>query len=407
MGDFYQNGIVTTLHNLTRRPLEEMEDELLLFSRQRPIGLVLPSLFSELEGDALEGIVDELAGVKYVNQIIIGLDRASEDEYVHALKYFSRLPQNHVVLWNDGPRLREVDKVLQKNGLAPTEPGKGRNVWYCFGYALAKDNVEAIALHDCDILTYRREMLARLVYPVANPNFSYEFCKGFYSRIANRKMHGRVSRLLVTPLIRALRQVCGTSKYLDYMDSFRYPLAGEFSLRLDVLRDLLIPSDWGLEVGVLSEMYRNYSTNRICQVDIADIYDHKHQDISAEDARQGLSKMSLDITKTLFRKLAISGEIFSVEKFRTIKASYYRIAIDFIETYANDAAINGLKFDRHSEEMAVEVFAQNIVDAGAFFLQNPMDTPFVPSWSRVISAIPDVQEMLVDAVEEDQKQYLG
>lgn len=407
MGDFYQNGIVTTLHNLTRRPLEEMEDELLLFSKQRPIGLVLPSLFSELEGNALGHIVNELSTVKYLNQIIIGLDRASEDQYIHALDYFSKLPQDHVVLWNDGPRLREVDRVLQAHGLAPTEPGKGRNVWYCFGYALATDQVEAVALHDCDILTYTKEMLARLVYPIAHPNFNYEFCKGFYTRIANRKMHGRVSRLLVTPLIRALRQVCGPSKYLEYMDSFRYPLSGEFSLRMDVLRDLLIASDWGLEVGVLSEMYRNYSTNRICQVDIADIYDHKHQDMSGEDARKGLSKMSLDITKTLFRKLAINGEIFSVEKFRTIKASYYRIALDFIDTYANDAAINGLKFDRHSEEMAVEVFAQNIVDAGAFFLQNPMDTPFIPGWNRVYSAIPDIQEMLVDAVQEDHKQYMG
>ncbi len=407
MGDFYQNGVITTLHNLTRRPLEEMEAELLGFSKHRPIGLVLPSLYSELEGAALANIVEELTRVKYLSQIIIGLDRASEDQYRHALQYFAKLPQEPVVLWNDGPRLRQVDQVLEKHGLAPTEAGKGRNVWYCFGYALATDRVEALALHDCDILTYNRELLARLVYPVANPNFNYEFCKGFYTRIAHRKMHGRVSRLLVTPLIRALRLVCGPNHYLDYLDSFRYPLSGEFSLRMDVLTDLRIPSDWGLEVGVLSEMYRNYSTNRLCQVDIADVYDHKHQEVSPEDARRGLSKMSLDIAKTLFRKLATNGEIFSVEKFRTIKASYYRIALDFIETYANDAAINGLSFDRHAEEMAVEVFAQNIVDAGAFFLHNPMDTPFVPGWNRVVSAIPEIFAMLRDAVDGDHRQYRG
>jgi glucosyl-3-phosphoglycerate synthase len=407
MGDFYQNGIITTLHNVTKRPLADMESELVRFSRQRPIGLVLPSLYSELQGEALAHIVAELAGVGYVKQIVIGLDRASESEYIHALSYFSKLPQDHVVLWNDGARLRAIDNELQKHGLAPSEPGKGRNVWFCFGYALATHKVEAIALHDCDILTYNREMLARLVYPIANPNFNYEFCKGFYTRVASNKLHGRVSRLLVTPLIRALRQVCGPSQYLDYLDSFRYPLAGEFSLRLDVLNDLRIPSDWGLEVGVLSEMYRNYSTNRLCQVDIADVYDHKHQDISPDDARRGLSKMSLDIAKTLFRKLATNGEVFSVEKFRTLKATYYRIALDFIETYANDAAINGLTFDRHAEEKAVEVFAQNIVDAGALFLDNPMDTPFVPSWNRVLSAIPEIYDMLLEAVSEDHKQYLG
>src|SRR5690606_18405332 len=264
-------------------------------------------------------IVEELTRVKYLSQIIIGLDRASEDQYRHALQYFAKLPQEPVVLWNDGPRLRKVDQVLEKHGLATTEAGKGRNVWYCFGYALATDRVEALALHDCDILTYNRELLARLVYPVANPYCNYEFCKGLYTRIAHRKMHGRVSRLLVTPLIRALRLVCGPNHYLDYLDSFRYPLSVEFSLRMDVLTDLRIPSDWVLEVGVLSEMYRNYSTNRLCQVDIADVYDHKHQEVSPEDARRGLSKMSLDIAKTLFRKLATNGEIFSVEKFRTIK----------------------------------------------------------------------------------------
>ena len=27
MGNFYQNGVITTLHNLTRRPLEQLEEE--------------------------------------------------------------------------------------------------------------------------------------------------------------------------------------------------------------------------------------------------------------------------------------------------------------------------------------------------------------------------------------------
>jgi len=44
----------------------------------------------------------------------------------------------------------------------------------------------------------------------------------------------------------------GDHEYLEFMDSFRYPLAGEFSFRRDVLSDIRIPSDWGLEVGVLS-----------------------------------------------------------------------------------------------------------------------------------------------------------
>ena len=405
MGDFYQNGIITTLHNLADRPLEDLERELQEFSSRRPMALILPSLYSELEGEALPRIVDELVKVPYLSEIVIGLDRADEGQYRRALTFFECLPQHHRVLWNDGPRLQALDAELQEQDLAPRELGKGRNVWYCMGYTLATNRSESVALHDCDILTYDRSLLARLIYPVANPRFNYEFCKGYYARVADGKINGRVSRLLVTPLLRALKKTLGEMEYLEYMDSFRYPLAGEFSFRRDVLNDILIPSDWGLEIGVLSEMYRNYANNRLCQADIADIYDHKHQKLSPDDDSSGLSKMSVDISKALFRKLATRGVTFNTETFRSLKATYYRIALDFVETYHNDAVMNGLSLDIHSEEKAVELFAENIMKAGEAFLDRPMERPFIPSWSRVISAVPDVLERLCEAVEADHLEF--
>ena len=156
MADFYQNGIVTTLHNLSRRPLDDLEDELRGFSKQRPMSLILPSLFSELEGEALPKIVSHLEGADYLSEIVIGLDRANEAQYRHALKFFGQLPQHHRVLWNEGPRLKAIDAELQALNLAPKELGKGRNVWYCMGYTLASDRSESVALHDCDIVTYDR-----------------------------------------------------------------------------------------------------------------------------------------------------------------------------------------------------------------------------------------------------------
>lgn len=405
MGDFYQNGIITTLHNLAHRPLEEMEKELCEFSKTRPMSLILPCLYSELETDAMPNIIEHLKKVPYLEEIIIGLDRATEEQYRHALEFFSVLPQKHKVLWNDGPRLRAIDSVLKGEHLSPSAPGKGRNVWFCMGYNLAAGKAESIAMHDCDIVTYDRELLARLIYPVANPRFNYEFCKGFYSRTANGKMNGRVSRLLVTPLLYSLKKVFGNLEYLDYLDSYRYPLTGEFSFRRDVMTDIRIPSDWGLEIGVLSEMQRNYSNNRLCQVDIADVYDHKHQDLSAENDEGGLSKMSIDITKAIFRKLATNGIIFNQETFRTIKATYYRVALDFIETYRNDAEINGLKLDVHLEEQAVELFAGNVMKAGDMYLANPMEAPFIPSWNRVVSAFPGVMNQLAIAVEQDMNEF--
>jgi glucosyl-3-phosphoglycerate synthase len=405
MADFYQNGTVTTLHNLAQRDPENMAAELLEFSKTRSLGLILPSLFSELEGKALPDIIGKIKDVKYLSEIVIGLDRADLAQYRHALSFFGQLPQHHRVLWNDGPRLQAIDKKLQKLGLAPKELGKGRNVWYCMGYILASGKAESIALHDCDILTYEKELLDRLLYPVANPLFNYEFSKGFYARVAGGKINGRVSRLLVTPLIKALKKTVGHCDYLEYMDSFLYPLAGEFSFRRDVLSDIRIPSDWGLEIGVLSEMYRNYSPNRLCQVDIAATYDHKHQDLSLDNTAGGLSKMSIDISKAFIRKLATQGETFSAEKFRTLKATYYRIALDYVETYRNDAMMNGLELDIHNEEKAVEMFAENILTAGNTFLENPMETPFIPSWNRVVSAIPDILSQLKTAVELDNQEF--
>ena len=396
--DFFQNGTITTLHKLCQRPIEEMETELKQFSAERPMALILPSLYSELEGPALPKIVEELKLATYISDIIVGLDQADEKQFAHAREFFSGLPQNVHILWNDGPWLREIDAQLQSQNLAPTQAGKGRNVWYCMGYALALDHIEAIALHDCDILTYDRSLPARLFYAVASPAFSFDFCKGYYSRINGDKLSGRATRLFVTPLLRALKKVVGQMDYLDFMDSFRYPLSGEFSLSRDFVKTLRIPSDWGLEVGVLSEVYRTLSRNRVCQVDIADQYDHKHQELSEDDASKGLSRMSVEIAKSLYRKLATEGVTLSNEDFRSIKAAYYRIALDSTEQYFYDAKINGLQYERHIEECSIELFAQSVMSAGEMFLTNPMESPFIPNWNRVHDAYPDICQQLLQAV---------
>ncbi len=403
MGDFSQNGIISTLHDFKTKSTDEIEKELLEFSKERKMELILPCLYSELEGEALPKIVSEISKTKYLNHIIIGLDKANKSQAKDAWKFFKKLKTDFTILWNDGPRLLKLDEELKEKNLAPNQPGKGRNVWYCLGMSIARDTARSVALHDCDIKTYDRRMLAKLFYPVVNPVFNFEFCKGFYPRIANEKMNGRVARLLVAPLLIALEKTIGSSEYLQFMKSFKYPLSGEFSFRRNVLPELRISSDWGIEVGVLSEMQRNFSPNNICQVDLADTYDHKHQDLSLDDETKGLSKMSIDIIKTFIKKLATQGNSFSRETFRSLKATYYRCALDMIDIYRSDATMNGLKFDSHTEEKAVELFAVNIMKAGDDFYVNPMDTPFIPTWSRVKSAIPDFLTKLNKAVSEDNK----
>ncbi|WP_075520628.1 glycosyl transferase [Candidatus Pelagibacter communis] len=406
MGDFSQNGIVSTLHDFGTKSTTEIEKDLLNFSKERKMELILPCLYSELEGSALPNIIDQISKTKYLNHVIIGLDKASESQAKKAWKFFKKINVPFTILWNDGPKLKKLDNELKKKNLAPNQMGKGRNVWYCIGMCIARDTARSVALHDCDIKTYDRRMLAKLFYPVVNPLFNFEFCKGYYPRIANNKMNGRVARLLVGPLLTALEKTIGQSEYLNFMKSFKYPLAGEFSFRRNVLPELRISSDWGIEVGILSEMQRSFSPNNICQVDLADAYDHKHQDLSIDDETKGLSKMSIDIIKTFIKKLATQGNSFSRETFRSLKATYYRSALDLIDIYRSDAEMNGLKFDSHKEEEAVELFAVNIMKAGEAFYINPMDTPFIPTWSRVKSAIPDFLVRLNEAVSEDNKKFI-
>lgn len=401
MADFHQNGNIATLHNLRGGAGRSMEQAVTAFAQSRKISLILPSLYSELEAPALGHIVEELAQVPYLHRIIIGLDRADQDQFAHAVAYFSKLPQEHVVIWNDSPRQKAIGSRLEAMGLYPSEPGKGKNVWTCLGYLMACQDSAVVAIHDCDITTYNREMLTRLVYPVANPNFPYQLAKGYYPRVGGGSMNGRVTRLLVSPLLIALKKVIGDRDYIDYLRLFRYPLSGEFAMRTGMLPDLRIPSDWGLEIGVLSEAWRNLAPKSVCQVEIADTYDHKHQDLSSEDAGTGLNRMSTDICKAVFRKLAADGTVFTTHIFRTLKATYYRTALDLLESYYNDAAMNGLTLDRHREEQAIELFAENIMRAGQVFLDNPSETPFIATWSRVHAADPDLMRDMLCAVADD------
>jgi glucosyl-3-phosphoglycerate synthase len=216
-------------------------------------------------------------------------------------------------------------------------------------------------------------------------------------------MHGRVTRLFMTPLVRSLQDLGGEHRFLTFIDSFRYPLAGEFAMSIDMARVNRIPWDWGLEVGSLAEVYHNYSPRRVCQVDIAETYEHKHQLLSAEDPQKGLMKMTVDICKSIFRTLASEGVVFSDGFFKSLSVAYLRSAEDTILKYEADAAINGLEFDRHEEAKAVEAFTRAIALAAQVFMENPLGTPLIPNWNRVTSAIPGILEMLKKAVDEDNK----
>lgn len=403
MSDFFQTGAIATLHRLGGHGFERMERELMEFSAETPIALVLPCHVEELGTHALREILRELKQAHYIKQIVVGMDCADASEWRKARKAFSCLPQPTVLLWNDGPRMKKLFRKLEDAELSPGPGGKGRNVWICFGYVLASEKARIVAVHDCDILTYDRELLARLCYPVAHPSLGFDFCKGYYARVTD-KLNGRVMRLLVTPMLRALKSVLGQQPFLVYLDTFRYPLAGEFCLGVDLVGRVRIPHDWALEVGLLAEVFRNCAPRAICQAELCDNYDHKHRELSPRDARKGLNKMAVDIAESFFRRMTAEGIKLDSGIFDTLVSAYMRQAEDSLRFYAADAAVNGLKYPRHDEERAVVTFTRSIRSAAKACQEDPLFSPLIPNWNRVQSALPTLLKELNSAVELDNRE---
>lgn len=398
MGDFFQCGRIATLHQMCSVRLDRLEDELRHYVRFKPVSLIMPCQYSEITGDALTRIVEHLRGADYLRRIVITLDGAKRDGYLRTKQFFSTLPQETVIIWNGAPSMESFYSRLWTEGLVDTAGGKGRSLWMASGYLLARRDTDVIAVHDADILTYERSLLARLIYPLVHPSMEYEFTKGYYARVTNR-LHGRVMRLFVIPLIRALKTTLGGLPYLEYLDSFRYPISGEFACCAELMRVCRMPATWGLEIGMLEEVYRNCAQRRVCQVDLSIEYEHLHLDLSDMDPSKGLHKMCVDIACTLFHALAIEGISFTEAFFRSLKVSYKLIAQDMIRFYEDDAAINGLLFDRHSEEVAVDTFTKGLNIAFMEFLEDPTVVRFIPSWSRASSSLPGITSELVDIVE--------
>ena len=259
------------------------------------------------------------------------------------------------------------------------------------GYILSERDVYAIATHDCDIVNYRPEMLARLVYPVVHPATDFEFSKGYYARVTDR-LYGRVTRLFYTPLIRTLERVLGRTPFLYYLDNFRISALGRVRHdRQSGHGGSRYSPTWGLEVSLLSEIYQRASVNRICQVEIADYYEHKHQVLEKKRPSDGLIRMACDIAKALLRVLSQDGVVLSNAFFRTLLTSYIQEARISIEKYHALSLINGLVYDRHTEIEAVEAFVDLLRCAISEFVEDPVGIPMLPAWARVSAAIPDFQ----------------
>lgn len=418
MTDFHQEGIITTLHALyeafdREEYLVQLERKLEEYSRHLSICLLLPCLYAELENrSVLNRIVDEIKQVGYLRRVVVALGGTQEDSRFREVKeFFGKLitPERDVkVVWVDGPHIQAILEELQQKEIPTGTRGKGQSVWITLGYIFAKEDCDVIALHDCDIVTYDRMLLGRLIEPTANPNNDFEFCKGYYARIspAERAMKGRVTRLFVTPFVDAMMTVMHERSFHDierffaYHRTYNYPLAGEFSFSARLARGINIACDWGLEVSTLSEVYQRVIPRKIAQIDLTANYEHKHQILSPDDAGKGLHKMVVDIAKFYLNYMRSHGIPLDDAFVDMMRNTYYQTGLLFIKNYSDDAEVNGLVFDRHHEERAVAHFRDFIWTAWQDCRKGTQDT-LIPSWNRVLYSVPHIYSTLLNVVEKD------
>ena len=251
-------------------------------------------------------------------------------------------------LWCNAP---DVEPVLDAHGLGGVM-GKGRDVW--LGLGLAADRADYVAVHDADAATYSAAHVPRLLAPLT---MDHAFVKGYYARVEDGQLYGRLARLFVAPLLRTL-SAAHDHPVLAYLSAFRYPLAGEFAVTADTARSIRAQRAWGLEIGMLGEAYDVVGEAATAQVDLG-IHRHDHRPVGG---RGGLSTMAQEVGAALFRVLA--DHDLSPD-YDGLPAAYRDAAEELIDQYGTDAAVNGLDYDPADERSQVRAYADSIRPPGS------------------------------------------
>jgi glucosyl-3-phosphoglycerate synthase len=392
----YKQELITTIHDFGC-DLDLLETQMIGLSERSPTAVIIPALYEELERPALTVIRDCLRDCSFIKTIIVSLYADTAQQYAQAVGFFDSLLQPTLVIWENGKRVISILDRLRDRDLDLFKfKGKGKAVW--LGLGLATLEAEAIAIHDADITTYDRSYPLKLLYPLLEKEFGIAFNKAYYARLGDypRNLNGRVVRLFINPLLSALTDMFGNRDYLRYLSAYRYSLSGEFALTNDLALNTRIPGNWGLEIGLLAEVYRNVALKRISQTDLG-IFEHKHQSLGKSN-NEGLRKMCRDIFRSILRTLTeTENVILSRDHLHALRVKYRREAQNYTRQYFVDSRFNNLQYDRHQEEVTTEIFAEVISEAGEQYFCDPSGAQ-IPDWTRALAVMPDLREQLRNAV---------
>ncbi|HEY5752877.1 MAG TPA: hypothetical protein VIT21_07005 [Chthoniobacterales bacterium] len=381
MSDFHQRGLISTLHSLKPRDLKELEWELAGFAADRPVGLVLPCTLDDLRQPAMAEILRELRKAQYLTTIVISVNRMRPADLGDARRIVDGAGDQRLrLLWGDAPR---VEELLREIDVPIDAGGKGLNLWLATGFLLLAGKCKILISHDADIVNYHRRIPALLTLPLAHPAMDYHFAKGYYPRVSER-LYGRVTRLFVGPLLRALVRLNGHHPLLDFLEAFRYPLAGEFGVDSNLASQLKFSPGWDLEMGMLCEIHRLLPPGQVAQIDLDMNYEHKHQElISGPRKSSGLERLVAEIGTCLLENLRSEGVGLHPGVVSGLPTAYSAAVREMVRRYHHTALVNGLEFDREGELRLGEAFAAALDRPRAISLQR------LPGWDDLRRTRPD------------------
>lgn len=137
--------------------------------------------------------------------------------------------------------------------------GKGDNLWR----ALTAARGEIVCFVDADTTDFGPHFVRRLVAPFRERGV--EYVKGFYRRPwrdgddVRATGGGRVTTLLARPLLR---------RFYPELAWLSQPLAGEMAARRSLFESVPFATGYGLEIGLLIDIYRRVGAAAIRQVDL-------------------------------------------------------------------------------------------------------------------------------------------
>ncbi|MFM2177957.1 MAG: hypothetical protein RL015_2055 [Verrucomicrobiota bacterium] len=397
MADFYQHALLPTLHHLSTPDSTAREAELSDLAQERPIVLLLPALHQEVERPALPAILSQISEVPYISEVVLSMNGMDEAQMQQAKSLCREWvgEKKLTLLWNDGPALKLANRQFDEAGALG---GKGANIWMGLAYLKAAGHKGIIVSHDTDILGYKRDLLAKLSYPIAHPRLGYRYVKGYYSRVADR-LYGRVTRLLIFPLIQAFQEVLGPMPLLNHLESFRYPLSGEFAGDCTTLASFEIPSAWGLEIAMLCEAQRLLKVSEMCQVDIGFHYEHRHRQLEAGVLEPGLVHAAADVARCLAHQILRHAQERSAESLLKVVLEHYRRrSLEWMDRYEHVALLNGLHYDRAEEAMAVSAFTEALEALTHSVGTEGLHSPAMrPSPAKALEANPELAQQILAA----------